>query len=61
MSHVCCSYPCHWGGVAEGKPIVAGLESFGQRVLANLSNAISVQYPTDVSVSVIIIYDSFVI
>ncbi|XP_064629950.1 telomerase protein component 1-like [Lineus longissimus] len=40
-------YPCHWGGVAEGKPVVAGLEDFGARVLNNLWNAVMYYYPDD--------------
>ena len=47
--YLACSYPCRWGGVAEGKPVVAGLEAFGHRVLANLSNAIATLCPPDVS------------
>ncbi|XP_059178831.1 telomerase protein component 1-like [Physella acuta] len=38
-------YPCHWGGCVDGKPIVAGLDMFGARVLNNLINAISKMFP----------------
>ncbi|XP_078462810.1 telomerase protein component 1 [Lampetra planeri] len=34
-------YPCVWGGVAGGKPGVAGLEEFGKAVLHDLWTAIS--------------------
>jgi telomerase protein component 1 len=44
-----CSYPCHWGGVVDGKAIVAGLERFGARMLSNLWNAIQKFYPAEVS------------
>ncbi|XP_033757244.1 LOW QUALITY PROTEIN: telomerase protein component 1-like [Pecten maximus] len=37
-------YPCHWGGVAEDKPLVSGLELFGARVLNNLWNSINKLY-----------------
>ncbi|GFO40942.1 telomerase protein component 1, partial [Plakobranchus ocellatus] len=33
-------YPCHWGGFVAGKPIVAGLEDFGAKVLNTLMNAV---------------------
>ncbi|CAG5115663.1 unnamed protein product, partial [Candidula unifasciata] len=33
-------YPCHWGGCVDGKPMVAGLDEFGARVLNTLANAI---------------------
>ncbi|KAH9524948.1 hypothetical protein Btru_028330 [Bulinus truncatus] len=38
-------YPCHWGGCVDGKPIVAGLDQFGERVLNNLVNAVNKLYP----------------
>ncbi|XP_021378535.1 telomerase protein component 1-like [Mizuhopecten yessoensis] len=37
-------YPCHWGGVAEDKPLVSGLELFGARVLNNLWNSVNKLY-----------------
>ena len=42
------NYPCPWGGVADGKPLVAGLEDFGQRVLNNLWNALQRDYIEEV-------------
>ena len=42
---VCNDYPCHWLGKIQEKPMVGGLESFGQRVLDNLWNAIQKDYP----------------
>ena len=41
-------YPCRWGGVADGKPVVSGLEEFGQRALNNLWNAIEKKTSADV-------------
>ena len=41
------NYPCHWLGAVEDKPMVGGLEGFGQRVLYNLWNAIQRDYPED--------------
>lgn len=41
------NYPCRWLGVVQDKPMVGGLESFGQRVLYNLWNAIQRDYPED--------------
>ncbi|XP_022253025.1 telomerase protein component 1-like [Limulus polyphemus] len=38
------SYPCRWGGVVGGFPVVANLEEFGQRVLDNLWNAVTKFY-----------------
>ncbi|XP_055874450.1 telomerase protein component 1-like isoform X1 [Biomphalaria glabrata] len=35
------NYPCHWGGCVDDKPIVAGLDQFGARVLNNLINAVN--------------------
>ena len=43
------SYPCRWGGVHDGKPYVAGLEMFAERVLNNLWNAVKKFYPPEVS------------
>ena len=40
-------YPSTWLGVLEEKPMVGGLEEFGQRVLYNLWNAIQRDYPDD--------------
>lgn len=40
-------YPSRWLGVLEDKPMVGGLEDFGQRVLHNLWNAIKMDYPED--------------
>ena len=41
------NYPCQWLGEVEGKPMVGGLESFGQRILYNLWNAIQRDYRDD--------------
>ena len=41
-------YPCRWGGLVDGKPLVAGLESFGSRALNNLWNAIQKHFPDEV-------------
>ena len=41
-------YPCRWGGVADGKPMVAGLEELGQRVLSNLWNTIELNHVHEV-------------
>lgn len=38
-------YPCQWGGCVSGKPIVAGLEEFGARLLNCLINAVKKQCP----------------
>ena len=43
------SYPCHWGGCVDAKPVVAGLEEFGARVLNTLLNAVKKMCPDDVS------------
>jgi len=40
-------YPSRWLGVLEEKPMVGGLEDFGQRVLHNIWNAIKRDYPDD--------------
>ncbi|XP_065187507.1 telomerase protein component 1-like [Sycon ciliatum] len=40
-------YSCRWGGVADGKPMVVGLEAFGQRVLEQLWNAIKRTFPEE--------------
>lgn len=45
---ICNRYPCRWGGVNEGRPMVAGLEQFAVRVLNNLWNAIQKAYPDEV-------------
>ena len=47
------SYPCSWGGVCDGKPYVAGLEQFAERVLNNLWNAVKKFYPAEVCQPVI--------
>ena len=47
-----CSYPCRWGGIVDGKPLVAGLESFGARALNNLWNSIIKHFPDEVRVDV---------
>ncbi|ESN94362.1 hypothetical protein HELRODRAFT_164192 [Helobdella robusta] len=39
------NYPCSWGGVKDGRPIVTNLEAFGNRVIDNLWNAILKTYP----------------
>ncbi|PVD30085.1 hypothetical protein C0Q70_09346 [Pomacea canaliculata] len=41
------NYPCQWGGVVDKKPIVAGLEEFGQRALNNLWLAVQHLYPDE--------------
>jgi len=41
------SYPCVWGGVVDGKPMVAGLEEFASRALNNLWNGIQKLFPLD--------------
>jgi len=46
------SFPCTWGGVHDGKPYVTGLETFAQRVLNNLWNAVKKFYPAEVRPSV---------
>jgi len=45
---VFCSYPCSWGGICDGKPYLAGLEKFAERVLNNLWNAVKKFYPAEV-------------
>ncbi|GFS23870.1 telomerase protein component 1 [Elysia marginata] len=40
-------YPCHWGGCVSGKPIVAGLEDFGSRVLNSLISAVKKLCPEE--------------
>ena len=40
-------YPSRWLGVLEDKPMVGGLEEFGQRVLHNIWNAIKRDYPDE--------------
>ena len=42
-------YPCQWGGMVDGRPVVIGLEYFGIRVLNNMWNAIQNYYPDEVS------------
>ena len=37
-------YPCRWGGVVDGKPIVSNLDSFGNRVMNNIWTAIKNNY-----------------
>lgn len=44
------NYPCLWGGVVAGQPVVAGLHDFGMRALNNIWNAIVKLCPDDVSV-----------
>ncbi|XP_071492969.1 telomerase protein component 1-like [Diadema antillarum] len=41
------SYPCKFGGVVEGKPVVMGLEDFGRRVINNVWNYIENTFPED--------------
>lgn len=41
------NYPGRWLGVVDGKPMMGGLEDFGQRVLHNLWNTIQKDYPED--------------
>ena len=40
-------YPSKWLGILEDKPMVGGLDEFGQRVLHNIWNAIKRDYPDD--------------
>ncbi|XP_054421609.1 telomerase protein component 1 [Pteronotus mesoamericanus] len=40
----CRRYSCEWGGVAAGRPYVAGLEEFGQLVLQDVWNMIQKLY-----------------
>ncbi|XP_019487936.1 PREDICTED: telomerase protein component 1 [Hipposideros armiger] len=40
----CRRYSCEWGGVAAGRPYVAGLEEFGQLVLQDVWNVIQKLY-----------------
>ena len=49
------SYPCRWGGLVDGKPLVAGLEVFGSRALYNLWNAIQKHFPDEVLLTVVYI------
>ena len=44
-------YPCEFGGVAEGRPVVNKLDMFGQRVINNLWNALLTHYPEEVVVA----------
>ncbi|XP_071942652.1 telomerase protein component 1-like [Antedon mediterranea] len=37
-------YPCEWGGVVDGKPVLSGLEQFGNRVVNNLWQAIKDEF-----------------
>ena len=41
------NYPCHWLGEIQDKPMMGGLESFGERVLHSLWNAIQRDYPEE--------------
>ena len=41
------NYPGRWLGVVDGKPMMGGLEDFGERVLHNLWNAIQKDHPED--------------
>lgn len=41
------NYPCRWLGEVQNKLMVGGLESFGQRVLYNLWNAVQRDYRED--------------
>ena len=43
-------YPCQWGGMVDGRPVVMGLQHFGFRVLNNMWNAIQQQYPDEVPI-----------
>uniref|UniRef100_A0A8D0G6K1 NACHT domain-containing protein n=1 Tax=Sphenodon punctatus TaxID=8508 RepID=A0A8D0G6K1_SPHPU len=38
------SYSCQWGGVAQGRPYVKGLEEFGAKVLQDLWGALRSQF-----------------
>lgn len=44
----CIRYPCCWGGLVDGKPYVDGLNSFAERVLNNVWNAVQKSYPLEV-------------
>ena len=41
------NYPCRWLGEVQNKPMVGGLEQFGERVLYSLWNAIQRDYPEE--------------
>lgn len=41
------NYQARWLGIVDDKPMVTGLEDYGQRVLHNLWNAIQRDYPED--------------
>ncbi|KAG9331111.1 hypothetical protein JZ751_020245, partial [Albula glossodonta] len=45
------NYPCEWGGVAEGKPYVKGLEQFQAAVLEDLWGALKELYIQEVDES----------
>ncbi|KAH3757934.1 telomerase protein component 1 [Pelomyxa schiedti] len=40
-------YPCHWKGVVDGKPMVGGLEAFGQHVTEFLWNSFQKHFPQE--------------
>ncbi|XP_013380843.2 telomerase protein component 1-like [Lingula anatina] len=40
-------YPCKWGGVVDGQPMVSGLEDFGFRTLNCLWNAVKKFFPDE--------------
>ena len=41
-------YPCRWGGVSGGKPVLAGLEQFGEELLENVWLQIDELFPAEV-------------
>ncbi|XP_077865462.1 telomerase protein component 1-like [Saccoglossus kowalevskii] len=51
-------YPCEWGGLIDGKPMVGKLEHFGTRVLNNLWNAILKSFPDEEAVQDEISHDA---
>jgi len=44
-------YPCRWGGVVDGKPIVSNLDSFGNRVMNNIWTSIKTNYLQQVEIA----------
>ena len=48
-------YPCRWGGVVDGKPIISNLDSFGNRVMNNIWTAIKNNYLKQVCKSLLCI------
>ena len=55
MYFVIFSYPWHWGGVVDNKPVAAGLNAFGEHVLENMLDALLEHYPDEVGNRCIVI------